>query len=161
DVLGLLAAVSSELGKGQNDVWLRTLGLPTVDPADARKLMAADPAQAVTSIPGPLPTLLHARVRLILSPPAGNQSRLDIAADAWRRQFMVDLLKRAGADVVSVAEDDGLEHPAPHAPPAPVVPNLPDPTPQQPPRPRPHATYTAKLDSSTLFRPNSAHFAAS
>ena len=50
DTVGLLAAIASERGTGTTDVWLQTLGLPTVNPADARQLMAADPAQAVTSI---------------------------------------------------------------------------------------------------------------
>jgi outer membrane protein OmpA-like peptidoglycan-associated protein len=161
DVIGLLATVSSELGPGRNDVWLRTLGLPTVNPADARVLMATDPAQAVTSIPGPLPSLHGTRVHLILSPPAGNQPRFNPATDAWRRLFMVDLLRRLGADVVSVTEDDALESPAQDAEPAPVVANLPDPTPRPPATPRPHRTYTAKLDSSAVFLPDLARFTTS
>jgi outer membrane protein OmpA-like peptidoglycan-associated protein len=161
DMIGLLATVSSELGPGRNDVWLRTLGLPTVNPADARVLMATDPAQAVASIPGPLPSLHGARVHLILSPPAGNQPRFNPATDAWRRLFMVDLLRRLGADVVSVTEDDALESPAQDAQPAPVVANLPDPTPQPPATPRPHRTYIAKLDSSAVFLPDLARFTTS
>jgi outer membrane protein OmpA-like peptidoglycan-associated protein len=158
DVIGLLATISAQLGKGQNDVWLSTLGLPTVNPANVRLLMAADPVQAAASVPGPLPSLHGARVHLVLSPPAGNQPRLNVATDAWRRQFMVDLLRRMGADVVSVSEVDTVEPPAPGAPPAPMVTNLPDPTPQSPARPRPHMPYRAKLDNSALFLPNSAHF---
>jgi outer membrane protein OmpA-like peptidoglycan-associated protein len=159
DVIGLLATVSAELGSRQNDVWLRTLGLPTVNPANARVLMAADPAPAVASIPGPLPSLRGARVRLVLSPPAGDQPRFNVATDVWRRLFMVDLLRRMGADVVSVTEDEAPVAAAPGAPPAPVVANLPDPTPQPPGQPRPHAVYRAKLDSATLFLPDLARFA--
>jgi outer membrane protein OmpA-like peptidoglycan-associated protein len=161
DVVGLIATISSQLGNGQNDVWLRTLGLPTVNPANARVLMATDPAQAVASIPGPLPSLHGARVHLVLSPPAGNQPRLNPATDAWRRQFMVDLLRRLGADVVSVTEDEALESSARDAQPAPVVPNLPDPTPQPPAKPLPHKAYRARLDSSALFLPDSLRFTVS
>jgi outer membrane protein OmpA-like peptidoglycan-associated protein len=160
DVIGLLASVSSELGPGTNDVWLQTLGLPTVNPADARLLMAADPAQAVASIARWIPSLRGARVHLILSPPAGNQPRFNTATDAWRREFMVALLRQAGADVASVIEVESVEPPVPGAPPAPVIPNLPEPTPRLPP-PRLGHTYIARLDSSTLFVPNSAQFLTS
>src|SRR5690349_20903527 len=37
DIIGLLAAIASERGPGITDVWLQTLGLPTVNPADARE----------------------------------------------------------------------------------------------------------------------------
>ncbi len=161
DVIGLIASVSSELGKGQNTVWLRTLGLPTVNPANVHVLMAADPAQAVASIPGPLPSLHRARVHLVLSPPAGDQPRLNFTTDVWRRQFMRGLLRRADADVVSVTEEETIEPPATGVPPAPIVINLPEPTPHLPGKPQPHKTYIAKLDSSTLFLPNSAVFTIS
>jgi outer membrane protein OmpA-like peptidoglycan-associated protein len=160
DVIGLLASISAELGTGQNDVWLQTLGLPTVNPANARLLMAADPAQAVASIARWVPSLHGARVHLVLSPPAGNQPRFNTATDAWRRRFMLALLRQAGADVVSVTEVESAESPAPGAPASPVIPNLPDLTPQLP-APRPGRPYTAKLDSSTLFVPNSAQFLSS
>ena len=148
DVIGLLATISSELGSDQNDVWLRTLGLPTVDPANAPVLMAADPAQAVASIAKWVPSLRRARVHLVLSPPADNQPRFDTPTDAWRRTFMVDLLRQTGADVVSVDEVETVESPAPGAPTAPVIPNLPDPTPTQPTKPQPGRPYVDKLDSS-------------
>jgi outer membrane protein OmpA-like peptidoglycan-associated protein len=160
DVIGLLASISSELGSGKNDVWLQTLGLPTVNPANVRVLMAADPAQAAGSLARWVPHLHGTQVHLVLSPPAGDQPRLNIATDAWRRKFMVDLLREAGADVVSVTEVQTLESPVPGAPPAPVIPNLPDPTPQLP-TPQPGKTYRAKLDGSTLFLPNSAQFLTS
>jgi outer membrane protein OmpA-like peptidoglycan-associated protein len=161
DVVGLIATISSELGRRHNDVWLRTFGLPTVNPANARVLMAADPAQAAASIAGPLPRLHGARVHLVLSPAAGDQPRLNPASDAWRRTFMVALLRRMGADVVSVTEEETIEAPAPGTPPAPVVANLPDPT-QRPPAPhQPHRPYTTKLDSSTWFLPDSARFTVS
>ena len=161
DVIGLIATISAELGRGQNDVWLRTFGLPTVNPANSRVLMAADPAQAAASIAGPLPQLHGAQVHLVLSPAAGDQPRLNPATDAWRRQFMVALLRRMGADVVSVTEEETIEPPARGARPAPIVANLPDSTQQPPAKPRPHRLYTAKLDSSTWFQPNSARFTVS
>ncbi len=46
DLIGLLAAISQDRGRGGTEVWLATLGLPTVAPADTRILMAADPVQA-------------------------------------------------------------------------------------------------------------------
>jgi outer membrane protein OmpA-like peptidoglycan-associated protein len=163
DVIGLLGAISAELGSGQTDVWLRTLGLPTVAPADARILMAADPAQAVASIANWVPSLHGARVHLILSPSAGRQPRLNTATDAWRLAFMVDLLRQAGADVVSVQQDQIPEQAAPGAPSAPVVANLPEPTPTPAAAPRPVANqpYRISLDSATFFLPNSTQFATS
>ena len=160
DVIGLLASVSAELGGGRNDVWLQTFGLPTVNPANARRLMATDPAQAVASIARWVPSLRGAEVHLVLSPAAGDQPRLNTATDAWRRQFMIALLRQAGADVVSVTDVQSIEPAAPGAPSAPVIPNLPEPTPQLP-APRPGRTYTAKLDSSALFEPNTAQFLTS
>ena len=158
DLIGLLNSVSAELGGARNDVWLSTLGLPTVAPADARALMAAEPAQAVAAIARYLPSLPGARVHLILSPPAGDQPRLNTATDAWRRAFMIALLHRAGADVVSVQEIESIESPAPGAPPAPAVPNLPEPTPPITPRPKPGTPYRVTLDSAAFFLPNSTQF---
>jgi outer membrane protein OmpA-like peptidoglycan-associated protein len=160
DVLGLLGAISSKLGSGQNTVWLETLGLPTVSPANALILMAADPAQAAESIARWVPSLRGARIHLVLSPPAGKQPPLNIATDAWRRYFMLDILREAQARVVSVTEIETLEAPAPGSPPAPVIPNLPEQTPR-PAGYRPGTPYTATLDSSTLFIPNSTQFLSS
>jgi outer membrane protein OmpA-like peptidoglycan-associated protein len=162
DVIGLLGAISAGLRSGKNDVWLRTLGLPTVAPADARVLMAADPAQAVASIAKWVPSLHGARVHLILSPPTGRQPPLNTATNAWRRAFMVDLLRQAGADVVSVQQDQLPEQSAPGAPHAPVVANLPEATPTMPSnRPTPRRPFRISLDSATFFLPNSTQFAAS
>ena len=160
DIIGLLAAISAERGAGTTDVWLETLGLPTVNPADMRQLMATDPAQAVTAIARWVPALPGVRIHLVLSPPAGDQPRFNTVTDIWRRQFMLALLHQAGADVVSVTEVESLESPAPGAPAAPVVPNLPEATPRLP-QPRPAQPYTATLDSSALFVPNTAQFLTS
>jgi outer membrane protein OmpA-like peptidoglycan-associated protein len=159
DVLGLLITVSHEMGTGHNDVWLRTLGLPTVNPADARILMAADPAQAVASIARDVPSLRNAQVRLILAPPAGPQQPFNPRTGDWRQAFMLALLARAHAHVVSVTVEDIIESPAPGAPPAPVIANLANPTPV-PPAP-PIGPYVAKLDSSAFFLPDVAQFADS
>jgi outer membrane protein OmpA-like peptidoglycan-associated protein len=160
DVIGLLAAMSAERGSGTTDAWLATLGLPTVNPADARVLMAADPAQAVASIARWVPKLPGLRIHLILSPPDGDQPRFNTVTDVWRRQFMLALLRQAGATVVSVTEVESLEPAATRAPDAPVIPNLPESTPRLP-QPRPARPYTAKLDSSALFVPNTAEFLTS
>jgi outer membrane protein OmpA-like peptidoglycan-associated protein len=160
DVITLLATVSADLGRGQNDVWLRTLGLPTVAPADARILMAADPVQAAASIAQWVPKLPGAQVHLILSPSAGDQPWLNTATDAWRRAFMLALLHEAGAHVVSVTDIQVIEKPARGAPTAPPVANLPEATPR-PPRPHPGKPYRLILDSSAFFLPNSTRFAAS
>jgi outer membrane protein OmpA-like peptidoglycan-associated protein len=72
---------------------------------------------------------------------------------------MVDLLRKAGADIISVSEVESVEQPAAHAPAAPIVPNLPDPTP--PPSVKPGNLYKAKLDTSALFLPNLAQFSTS
>ena len=126
DVTGMLGAIAAELGNGHNHVWIHTLGLPTVPPADARILLAADPAQAAASIARFVPSLRGADVHLILARPAGAQPQLNTVTDAWRRAFMIDLLRQAGAHVGSVQEVEAIERPAPGAPPAPVVPNLPE-----------------------------------
>jgi outer membrane protein OmpA-like peptidoglycan-associated protein len=160
DIIGLLAAISAEVGTGTTDVWLQTLGLPTVNPANARELMAADPAQAVASIARWVPALHGARIHLVLSPAAGDQPRFNTVTDGWRRQFMLDLLRQAGATVVSVTEVEGVEPPAPGGPAAPVIPNLPESTPRLP-QPRAGQPYMAKLDSSALFVPNTAEFLTS
>ena len=160
DIIGLLAAIASERGPGTTDVWLQTLGLPTVNPADARKLMAADPAQAVASIARWVSALPGVRIHLVLSPPAGDQPRFNTVTDAWRRQFMLALLRQAGASVVSVTEVETVEPPAPEAPAAPVIPNLSESTPRLP-QPRPAQPYTARLDSSALFVPDTAQFLTS
>jgi outer membrane protein OmpA-like peptidoglycan-associated protein len=161
DVIGLLGAISAELGRGQNDVWLRTFGLPTVAPADARVLMAADPAQAVASIARWVPPLQGAKVHLILSPAAGKQPRLNTATSAWRLAFMLGLLHQAGADVVSVQQVEIPERPALDARSAPVVANLPEPTPSIPRPPVPQQPFRINLDSATFFLPNSTQFATS
>ena len=160
DIIGMLAAISSELGSGSTDVWLQTLGLPTVNPADARALMATDPAQAVASIARWVPALHGIQIHLVLSPAAGDQPRFNTVTDAWRRQFMLTLLRQAGATVASVTEVESVESPAPEAPDAPVIANLPESTPR-PPQARPDHTYTAKLDSSALFVPDTAQFLTS
>jgi outer membrane protein OmpA-like peptidoglycan-associated protein len=160
NIISLLAGVSADLGKGPADVWLRTFGLPTVAPADARLLMAADPVQAAASISRWVPKLHGAQVHLILSPSAGDQPWLNTATDAWRRAFMLALLRDAGAHVVSVSDVQVIEKPAPGAPPAPPVANLPEATPR-PPRPQPGKPYRLVLDSSTFFLPNSTRFVAS
>jgi outer membrane protein OmpA-like peptidoglycan-associated protein len=108
-----------------------------------------------------MPSLRAVHVHLILSPAAGDQPRLNLASDAWRRRLMVALLRRTGADVVSVTEDEAIEPAAPGVPPASVVANLPDPTRRLPGKPRAHRAYRAKLDSSTWFRPNTAQFTVS
>jgi outer membrane protein OmpA-like peptidoglycan-associated protein len=161
DLIGLLGSISAELGSGQNDVWLRTFGLPTVAPADTRVLMAADPAQAVASIARWVPPLHGAKIHLILSPAAGDQPRLNTATSAWRLAFMLGLLHQAGADVVSVQQIETPERPALGAPPAPVVANLPERTPATPQPPAPHQPLRINLDSATFFLPNSTQFATS
>ena len=107
-----------------------------------------------------MPKLPGLRVHLILSPPDGDQPRFNTATDAWRRQFMLDLLRQAAATVVSVTEVESLEPPAAGAPDAPVVANLPESTPRLP-QPRPDRPYTDRLDSSALFVPNTAEFLTS
>jgi hypothetical protein len=102
------------------------LGLPTVAPADARILMAADPAQAAASKVKWVPQLRGARVHLILSPAAGDQSWLNKATDAWRRAFMLAVLREAGATVDSVHDVTAIGKPALGAAPAPPVANLPE-----------------------------------
>jgi len=161
DLIGLLAAISQDRGAGSTEVWLATFGLPTVAPADARILMAADPGQAAESIRRWLPDLRGVRVHLILNPAAGDQPQLNTATDAWRRAFVTAILRDAGVSVISVTEPQITEQPAPGAPLAPPVPNLPEVTPRPPKPPAPARPYRIKLDSAAFFLPNSTAFATS
>jgi outer membrane protein OmpA-like peptidoglycan-associated protein len=157
DVVGLLAATAAAMGEGANEVWLITFGLGTVDPADARVLMAGDPGAAAASIAASVPALTGARVHLVLTAPAGDQPPLNSRTEAWRAAFMTVLLRNAGATVVSTDRDLRAGSPIPGAPPAPPVPPLPDPTP--PPVVAPSAgPMTLALDSVALFRPDEAEF---
>jgi outer membrane protein OmpA-like peptidoglycan-associated protein len=161
DLIGLLAAISNDRDGRSTEVWLATFGLPTVAPADARVLMAADPVQAAQSIRRWLPNLRGVRVHVILNPAAGYQPLLNTATDAWRRAFVTDILRDAGASVISVSESQVREQSAPGAPSAPSVPNLPEATPR-PPGPPAHARlYRIRLDTAAFFAPNSTAFATS
>ena len=154
DIVGLLATISSQLGSGHNDVWLQTLGLPTVNPANVRVLMAADPAQAVASIarPAAVPAWRAS------TPCPVTASRRPATAQYRHGRLAAPvhcgLLGPAGGR-------RGLGHRGGHrraararGPTAPVIPNLPEPDAAAAIKPRPHQAYTAKLDSSTLFVPN-------
>jgi outer membrane protein OmpA-like peptidoglycan-associated protein len=159
DLIGLLTAISQDRNGATTDVWLTTFGLPTVAPADSRILMAADPAQAAESIRHFLPDLRGVRVHLILNPAAGVQPPLNTVTDAWRRAFLIDLLRDAGASVVSVTEVHENEQSAPGAPPAPPVRNLPEATPRPAGKPAPGKVFRVNLDSAAFFLPNSTAFA--
>jgi outer membrane protein OmpA-like peptidoglycan-associated protein len=159
DVIGLIAAVAAGLTPGQNEVWIRTLGLGTTDPADARILMAADPGAAAESVAQFVPPLRSTRAHLILAPVAGDQPRFNEATNRWRREFMMALLHRAGATVVSVDEVRTAESPIPGAPAAPVIPSLPDPPTPRP--PSPGCAPVARLDTSASFQADSVEYAIS
>jgi outer membrane protein OmpA-like peptidoglycan-associated protein len=166
DMLGLLRTIAAEARSttGQTEVYLRTLGLPTVDPADVRVLMATDPQPAAASVKRALPDLHGIRLHLILAPPTGAQTKLNIRTADWRRKFAGELLRQAGADVRSVEEDNTVGSAAADASRTPVVPNLPDPTREPPGKPKPRRPDTgdkAVLDSAALFAADTADFTAS
>ena len=152
DIFAMLVAVSSQIERSSTSIWLRTFGLGTVTPIDARRLLAADPSAAVHSIGNTLPELRGARVNLILAAPAGNQPSLDIWTKLWRREFMIKLLQACHASSISVIEEQGRGSALTGAAQVPVVthevqnPVYPAPTP---------STYSARLDTSLLFRPDS------
>jgi len=157
DVIGLLDATAAALGPGPNEVWLATFGLGTVDPADARILMAGDPGAAASSIAGSVPALRGARVHVLLTAPAGTQPPLNARTEAWRAAFVTAVLREGGATVVSVDRDLRALPPGPGASAVPAVAPLPDPTPAPAVVP-PTGPVTLALDSVALFRPDTAEF---
>jgi outer membrane protein OmpA-like peptidoglycan-associated protein len=160
DLLSLLGAVSGRLTGGSAELWLRTFGMPTVDPANTRVLMSADPVQAVAAIAGSIPRLAHVTVHLILLPPAGDQPPLNELTNSWRHAFLTALLTTAGATLRDVEEVRRPLPAAPGAPLAPPVSSLPNPT-QRPARPpTPHVPFVNPLDTATTFRPDSAALAS-
>lgn len=159
DLLSLLDAVAGQLDGGTAEVWLRTFGLPTVDPADTRILMAADPAQAVASIAGSVPRLAGARVHLVLLPPAGAQPPLNELTNKWRYAFLAAMLTQAGATLDSIEEVRVPLSSAPGAPAAPLVRPLRNPTPQPP--QQSSLPLTARLDTAATFLPDRAALTSS
>ncbi|WP_379616115.1 OmpA family protein [Pseudonocardia sp. GCM10023141] len=161
DLVGLLTAISATRGDDSAEVWLSTLGLGTVAPADARVLMSSDPTQAADSVAAALPSGLLQRttVHLVLSAPVGNQPWFNPRTNAWRSTFVVDLLRDLGAIVDSVQEDLTTRPSRPNAPPAPVIDNLPETNPRPASAPvSSGAPMAVPLDNAALFEPDTATF---
>ena len=134
NVLSLLTAAADHAPPaGQPfDIFMVGFGLGTVDPADARVQLAADPGQAVAAAANRLPRLDGATIHLIFPAAAGEQEPLNVATVQWRRAYWEDLASAVGARIGDVTATNVPADPAPNANPAPPIPNIPDPTPVPP-----------------------------
>ena len=154
NVLSLLTAAADHAPPaGQPfDIFMVGFGLGTVDPADARVQLAADPGQAVAAAANRLPRLDDATIHLIFPAAAGEQEPLNVATVQWRRAYWEDLASAVGARIGDVTATNVPADPAPNANPAPPIPNIEDPTPV-PPAPIPDPTPTrASLNQTRRHR---------
>ena len=168
NVLSLLTAAADHAPPaGQPfDIFMVGFGLGTVDPADARVQLAADPGQAVAAAANRLPRLDDATIHLIFPAAAGEQEPLNVATVQWRRAYWEDLASAVGARIGDVTATNVPADPAPNANPAPTIPNIEDPTPV-PPAPIPDPTPPGEPQPEPpptrlgggMFLPDSAEFA--
>jgi hypothetical protein len=136
-------------------VYVSTFGPGTSDPEDVRQLMATEPDSAVASLPDSAIADLHgAEVHVVFAAPAGEQPVLNSRTAEWRRLYVTGYIERAGGTVASMVETGGTGIAATKAPAAPVVDNLPDPTPHIS-TPTAGSPMVATLDGGALFYPNS------
>lgn len=158
DVLALLHAIAqNKPSEGQLwDVVIYSLGLSTVDPSDVRVLMAADPAQAVESLPASsIPDLKGARVQWIFPATTGQQEPLNTRTTLWRKAFLTKLMERSNALLYQTVERNVPGTSEPGTPNAPTVSNLQDPTPAPSSPPQPDQPLIAALDAGALFAADS------
>lgn len=138
---------------GAREIWVRSFGLATDNPTDTRVLMNADPAAAVASLPASaFVTLKGAHVHWIFPAATGDQSALNLRTEKWRTAFLRDYIKRSGGVLASTQDEQGTGPAATDTPNAPVVPNLPEPTPATP--KVSHGTLTTTIDTASLFLPD-------
>lgn len=157
DVVSLLQAVAQDKPSDNSpwDVVVYSFGLPTVDPANARVLMAADPAQAVASLPGnSLPDLNGATVHWVFPAAAGIQEPLNNRTTLWRNAFIKQLIQRSGGTPADIVDRNVPGQADPASPAAPAVPNLQDPTPVPPAPLVPETPVVTTLDAGSLFEPD-------
>ena len=163
NVLSLLTAAADHAPPaGQPfDIFMVGFGLGTVDPADARVQLAADPGQAVAAAAHRLPRLDGATIHLVFPAAAGEQEPLNVATVQWRRAYWEDLASAVGARIGDVTATNVPADPAPNANPAPPIPNIEDPTPVPPqpipdrrhrasPQPEPPPTYSVVARSCPI-----------
>ena len=167
DILSLLTMAANMAPREglQYQIFMVGFGLGTVEPADARIQMGGDPGQAVEAINDRLPDLTGATINVVFPAAVAPQQPLNVATSNWRRTYWTDLTLAAGAVPGQVIDTNIAAAPTAGAPDAPVIPNLPDPTPvppqRIPPPPPPEEPQTplppVRLAGS-LFMPDSAEF---
>lgn len=153
----LLAGAADDVAgaHGPREVWIRSFGMPTEDPTDVRVLMNAEPSAAVASLPASAFADLHgAKVHWIFPSATGDQPELNLRTAQWRVAFLTDYVKASHGALVSTQDEQGTGAPSTGASRAPVVPNLPDPTPVPP--KHENGTLTTSIDTASLFRPDEA-----
>ena len=153
----LIAGAAADVAdaRGPRVVWVRSLGLPTDDPTDARVLMNADPSAAVASLPSSaFPDLKGAQVHWIFPAATGDQPALNLRTEQWRTAFLTDYVRASRGELVSTQDEQGTGAAAAGSPAVPVVPNLPDPTPVPP--KHDNGVLTTTVDTASLFRPDEA-----
>ena len=138
DILSLLTMAANMAPREglQYQIFMVGFGLGTVDPADARIQMGGDPGQAVEAISDRLPDLTGATINVVFPAAVAPQQPLNVATSTWRRTYWADLTRATGAVPGQVIDTNIAAAPTAGAPDAPVIPNLPDPTPV-PPQPIP------------------------
>jgi hypothetical protein len=138
------------------DVILYSQVLGDTDPESALVLMAGEPDGAAASLPdSAIPDLTGARITVVFASPASgaDQPQYSTKTAAWRLAYLEALISRTHGTLVATVEDNVPGAIVPGAPEAGVIPNLPDPTPEQP-TDEPEGL-TADLDAGALFQPNS------
>jgi hypothetical protein len=153
----LLAGAADDVAhaRGPREIWVRSLGLPTVDPTDVRVLMNAEPAAAVASLPASaFADLRGAEVHWIFPSTTGDQPALNLRTEQWRAAFLTEYVKASRGVLASTQDERGTGPAAAGSPAVPVVPNLPDPTPVPP--KHENGTLTTSIDTASLFRPDEA-----
>jgi len=167
DILSLLTMAANMAPREglPYQIFMVGFGLGTVEPADARIQMGGDPGQAVEAISDRLPDLTGATINVVFPAAVAPQQPLNVATSNWRRTYWADLTRATGAVQGPVIDTNIAADPTPGAPEAPVIPNLPDPTPappqplppppdpKQPPTPLPPV-----ILAGSLFKPDSAEF---
>ena len=168
DILSLLTMAANMAPREglQYQIFMVGFGLGTVEPADARIQMGGDPGQAVEAISDRLPDLTGATINVVFPAAVAPQQPLNVATSNWRRTYWTDLTLAAGAVPGQVIDTNIAADPTAGAPDAPVIPNLPDPTPVPPqpippptaPAPEPQTPPPPVILAGSLFKPDSAEF---
>ncbi len=158
NLLSLLTAAAEKAPRRGEPftIYYVGFGLATVDPTDARVALAGEPAQAVDAVAKRLPKLTGAELHLVYPAAVVPQQPLNTITAAWRTEYWSRLAKAMGARVTEVVSDTAPAQAGSHAPTAPPIANVPDPTP--PPPGPPHPDPPPVVLGGGSFKPDSDQF---